>query len=302
MICNKCGKEIDDRAVLCVHCGNITGTIPGQTPKKKKMRPLTIVAIVLGVLVSVVIGGIIAATTFNSDMKNAAAYIESKDFAAAEEILEKQLSINGEQAKVYLLYADYYTAQNQYDQAVEILEKGLKKYSSNNEIQKKIDQIKSDYADEIKALQLKKQQEEKEKQAQKQQEQQQQQKAKELQQQQEKDAYIQKCQTVAYKDLARNPEKYKGLALTYTGKISQVIEPTFGNTVTLRIDVTKTDYDFYEDTIYATVKLAKEDERLLENDIITFYGECDGMQSYTSILGQKISIPKIDIRYFSRVK
>lgn len=116
--------------------------------------------------------------------------------------------------------------------------------------------------------------------------------------------YIDSCETISFKDLSRNPDKYKGEKFTFTGEVIQVQEPTFGDTVELRMNVTKTTYDYidtvtYSDTIYATVEIPDGADRILEGDIITIYGECDGLYSYTSVLNAKISLPKIDIAYYS---
>ena len=109
---------------------------------------------------------------------------------------------------------------------------------------------------------------------------------------------------IDFETLSRNPDKHKGEKLKFIGKVIQVQEPTFGNTVQLRINVTKETYEYFDDatwtdTIFATVELTDGDDRILEDDIITFYGECKGLYSYTSVLGSKISLPKIEIKYWN---
>ena len=113
-----------------------------------------------------------------------------------------------------------------------------------------------------------------------------------------KEEYIASCQTLPFADLARNPDNWKGTRLSYTGQVIQVIEPSYGDTVTLRVNVTQDEYGWWDDTIMATVEIPKGDDRILEDDIITFYGECDGMYTYESIFGESISVPKIDIVYW----
>lgn len=34
MFCKNCGKEIDDKAAICIHCGVSTGTPMAEQPKK----------------------------------------------------------------------------------------------------------------------------------------------------------------------------------------------------------------------------------------------------------------------------
>ena len=108
---------------------------------------------------------------------------------------------------------------------------------------------------------------------------------------------------IDYQTLARNPNSHKGKKYKFIGKVIQVVEPTFGNTVQLRVNVTKEtneyiDYITWNDTIYTTVKLPKDSDRILEDDIIVFYGECDGLYTYESVLGSSISLPKINIEYW----
>ncbi|MBQ8204003.1 MAG: hypothetical protein IJZ75_06980 [Clostridia bacterium] len=109
---------------------------------------------------------------------------------------------------------------------------------------------------------------------------------------------------IDFETLSRNPDKYKGEKFKFTGEVIQVLEASFGDIVELRINVTKQTYEYIDsvtwtDTIYATVELPDGEDRILEDDIITFYGECKGLYSYTSVLGSKISLPKIEIKYWN---
>lgn len=116
-------------------------------------------------------------------------------------------------------------------------------------------------------------------------------------------AYKNKCKSLSFKDLSRNPDKHKGEKLKYTGQVIQVQEDEHwlddNTTVDLRINVTKDKYGLWDDTIYATVELPKNADRILEDDIITIWGECDGKYSYTSVLGSDVTLPKINIEYYS---
>ena len=124
----------------------------------------------------------------------------------------------------------------------------------------------------------------------------------EEEQQQEKQKFIDNCTTIDFDTLSRNPDKYKGNNYVFTGEVIQVSE-SWGDTVDLRINVTKKSYEYiddeyWEDTIYATVEIPDGADRILEDDIITIWGTCDGLYSYTSILGSSVSLPKIDIKYY----
>lgn len=113
--------------------------------------------------------------------------------------------------------------------------------------------------------------------------------------------YKSTCETISFKDLARNPDSYIGKVFTFTGKVIQVLEPEQGEEVTMRINVTKDEYGYWEDTIIAAVKIPKEADRILEDDIITIYGDCAGLYTYESVFGQNISLPAILIRYYNLV-
>ena len=61
--------------------------------------------------------------------------------------------------------------------------------------------------------------------------------------------------------------------------------------------MTKND-GYYEDTIMAGYEYADDyEDRILEGDIITIYGELYGTVTYTSVLGNEITIPAIKTMY-----
>ncbi len=113
--------------------------------------------------------------------------------------------------------------------------------------------------------------------------------------------YKSTCETISFKDLARNPDSYIGKTFAFTGKVIQVLEPEQGEEVTLRINVTKDKYGYWDDTIIAAVDIPKGADRILEDDIITIYGDCAGLYTYESVFGQNISLPAILIRYYNLV-
>ena len=117
-----------------------------------------------------------------------------------------------------------------------------------------------------------------------------------------KDAYKHQCRTVSYETLARNPDSYKGEYLTYVGEVIQVIE--HGKNVQLRVNVTE--YEVYgtyfsKDTIFVTARLSDDGPRILENDIIRLWGVCEGLQTYSSVIGTTISIPSVRAEYWELV-
>lgn len=109
------------------------------------------------------------------------------------------------------------------------------------------------------------------------------------------DEYKAQCVVVSYDDLARETEKYVGTKVHLTGEVVQVIEE--GANMIYRINVTKTEFGFYEDTIWVNYSLKPGEKRILENDIVELWGEVKGRRTYTAVLGQKITIPEINARH-----
>lgn len=126
----------------------------------------------------------------------------------------------------------------------------------------------------------------------------------ELSPEEEKIEYIAQAKEFDYKELERNPDTHKGEIAKFKGQVIQVSEGILDNVV-YRVNVTKNpDYsedsileDEWIDTIYVSYKRAEGESRVLEDDIITIYGELDGMETYTSVMAGKISIPSIKAKY-----
>ena len=113
-------------------------------------------------------------------------------------------------------------------------------------------------------------------------------------------AYKAACEKYKYDTIARNPDKYKGKKAKFTGEVIQVQQSDFlGLTYyVLRVDVTKGKY-YYEDTVYVTYFASEDDERILEDDIITMYGELTGEETYTTIFGASVTIPSFAAEYIT---
>ena len=107
----------------------------------------------------------------------------------------------------------------------------------------------------------------------------------------ERDTYSKDCEIVDYNDVERNPDNYKGKKIKISGKVIQVSEGLF-DSVTLRVE--ESDGNVW----YVTYSREDGESRILEKDSITCYGECDGIETYTSILGDKISIPSMKMKYY----
>lgn len=108
---------------------------------------------------------------------------------------------------------------------------------------------------------------------------------------QEREEYAASCEKVNYKEVERNPDSFKGKRIKVTGKVIQVAEGWL-DSVTLRVD------EGNGNTWYVTYTHKDGESRILENDRITCYGECKGVESYTSVLGSQVTIPSMKMEYF----
>ena len=92
---------------------------------------------------------------------------------------------------------------------------------------------------------------------------------------------------ITYSQLARTPDEYEGEKVKFYGRVIQVIDG--GNEINLRIAVDG-DYDqvvlvYYQKDIVSS--------RVLEDDYITIYGVSEGLYTYQSTMGGKITVPLI---------
>lgn len=110
------------------------------------------------------------------------------------------------------------------------------------------------------------------------------------------------CKTIPYKDIARQPEKYYDEKLVYTGRIFQVSQKQDDGMYYALVNVTKDEYDYYDDAIYIGFELKDGEPKFLEDDIITFYGVGRGDMSYESVLGNEITVPAVWALYIELEK
>lgn len=109
-----------------------------------------------------------------------------------------------------------------------------------------------------------------------------------------KAVYMSKCKTVSYKELARNPQKYEGQMIKFTGEVFQVQE---GFINIYLISVTHKGYGFYDDNVYVSYLSLGDETRVLEDDIVTFYGVFQGLKTYTTVRGDSRTIPEVTAKY-----
>lgn len=101
---------------------------------------------------------------------------------------------------------------------------------------------------------------------------------------------------VTYDDLMRNNEDYIGKIVHYQGKVLQM-QNVYGDTYALRVGITEKTF-FYEDVVWTNYA----GPRVLENDIVEFWGTVKGLREYTAVLGNTITVPEVDALILDVVK
>jgi hypothetical protein len=94
--------------------------------------------------------------------------------------------------------------------------------------------------------------------------------------------------SITYDELMRNAEIYIGTKVAFTGEVLQVSNKDAGSYV-LRVAVTEKPYTWTD-----AVWVEYDGPRVLEDDIVTFRGEFTGLQTYTAVLGNDITVPRVD--------
>ncbi len=94
-----------------------------------------------------------------------------------------------------------------------------------------------------------------------------------------------------FKAISREPDLYKGKLYKFSGKVLQVLEgSSWGGKITVNLRVaTKGSYD---NVVYVVYERGTNESRILEDDRVTIYGECEGLYSYTAVLGNTITLPE----------
>ena len=124
-----------------------------------------------------------------------------------------------------------------------------------------------------------------------------------LTEEEKKNDYKVLCTIYNYKDIARQPDQFKGKKAIFRGKVIQVSEGIINSKkVELRVNVTQDEYGFWDDTVYVTYTYKDGEPKILEDDIIDMYGTIEGTTTYISVLGAKITIPSFKAKYIDIVQ
>lgn len=119
------------------------------------------------------------------------------------------------------------------------------------------------------------------------------------------DDYKAECQSVDYKELCRYPEKYEGTKVVVKVKVSQIIDANFsGSEKAWRTYTDNSGYGFYaDDEYYMLDKRGGDAVKILDDDIITVYGEFTGLEKITRALTSTTDeLPRIEVKYADLVE
>lgn len=100
------------------------------------------------------------------------------------------------------------------------------------------------------------------------------------------------CQTLGYEDVLRNPEGNRGKYCVVSGTVDQIIEGWFGSFSIFINDAAG--------NRWGCVYSYKDGEsHLLEGDSVTVYGKCEGTDTNRTLLGQQVTMPRVDVEYIN---
>lgn len=103
--------------------------------------------------------------------------------------------------------------------------------------------------------------------------------------------YKKQCKSIDYKKIARDVNGLEGEYFKFTGEIVQDCGDS-----SYRINVTKSEYGYYSDTILFFFDTGSGD-RILEGDIVTIWGVSDGLYTYETVLGSEVTLPGVFAEY-----
>lgn len=119
-----------------------------------------------------------------------------------------------------------------------------------------------------------------------------------------REEYIANCVEVAYKDLARTPDQYKGQKVKVKIEISQVMNGGWLTDSGYRgyedydLDFENPDSTYLEKEWYISYEIAEGEPKILENDVVYFYGEYAGTEEMKRALtGSTDYVPKLNAVY-----
>lgn len=98
------------------------------------------------------------------------------------------------------------------------------------------------------------------------------------------------CSSIPYNEFARNPDGFNGKKVFLSGQIIQIMEN--GKNLALRVNVNEN--NSHNNTIYVLYTLKEDEKRLLDSDQVNIWGVLKGIETYQTIFGSSVSIPRIE--------
>lgn len=119
-----------------------------------------------------------------------------------------------------------------------------------------------------------------------------------------KEDYIANCVEVAYKDLARNPDNYKGKDIKVTIEVNQELtgglftESGYRGYEDYELDLENDNSTYLQKEWYISYEVADGESRILANDVVVFYGEYNGtIEMERALTGTKEYVPNLKAKY-----
>lgn len=110
--------------------------------------------------------------------------------------------------------------------------------------------------------------------------------------------YKDSCKEYKYKDVLRNPENYVGEKVKITVKINTVVEESWMNDCKYYFAYSNDEYDLWFGDEYVIFDRREEQNpKLLEDDVITVYGEITDPEHTTSLILSGSELFAIDMKY-----
>ncbi|MBR5534387.1 MAG: zinc ribbon domain-containing protein [Ruminiclostridium sp.] len=109
------------------------------------------------------------------------------------------------------------------------------------------------------------------------------------------DEYKAQCQSYSYDTIARNPGQYDGEYAKISGYVLQVQQDELYGLLlyTLRVATVGK----YDGVVYVSYTCSADDARILEDDYVTMWGQLTGEKTYTTVMGNSITIPSFTAEY-----
>lgn len=95
-----------------------------------------------------------------------------------------------------------------------------------------------------------------------------------------------------YEKVSRYPDEYVGKKYEINGKVIQVVNSAWSDTVVMRMNV---DGD-YDKNLYVEYDEKILSGNILVDDEVTIYATFKGLYTYTTVLGSSLTVPKVEAR------